>query len=88
MKNFILKLQDQPLAVRKQVLVIASVSLTAVIVLIWILTLVLGTHKSSISIKKDETTKPFLLLKNNIVQLYANAQKGFDEASKSLGNNK
>lgn len=88
MKNFIIKLQDQPLEVRKQVLIFASIGLTAIVVLVWILTLALGNNKSIVSVKKDESIKPFLLLKDNIVQVYANAQKGFDEAKNSSGNNK
>ena len=88
MKKFIIKLQDQPLEVRKQVLIFASISLTALVVLVWILTLAIGNNKSSVSVKKDDTIEPFLLLKNNIVQVYANAQKGFDEAKNGLGINK
>ncbi len=88
MKNLIAKLQDEPLEVRKQILMITTLGITVVVVLIWILTLTLGAHPKSVSVKSDSTTKPFLLLKNNIVQVYANAQKGFEEAKSSLDNNK
>lgn len=87
MKNFIIKLQDQPLAVRKQILIVGTFGITFLIVLIWIFTFTYSKNTKK-SISSNSIAKPFQLLKDNVVQVYANAQKGFDEAKNSLGNNK
>ncbi len=87
MKNFIIKLQDKPLGVRKQILIVSTFGITFLIVLIWIFTFTYSRNTKK-SISNNSMAKPFQLLKDNVVQVYANAQKGFEEAKNGLGNNK
>lgn len=82
--TFIKKLQDKPLKVRQQILMLVSCGVTGFIVIIWFATL--GLKSGGIAASVQESVKPFAVIKDNVVQVYANATKGLESAQAPVSN--
>ena len=79
------KIQAQPLETRKALLVGMTVTVTAVIVILWGLSLVFfgrtTTYQSSDQ-SNVATESPFKLVSDSVVEIYASAVQGYDNAVK------
>lgn len=80
-KIIVHNLRSQPLETRKMILVVGSFGLTALIMLLWISAFALKSEKYTAPIRTEKPTEsPFSMIKDSVVELYANASKGFDSA--------
>lgn len=84
MRRIINNLQQKSLDTRRHILLVSSFGITSLVVLIWVVTLSV-THKPVAQVEKESVAKPFELLKDNIIKVYANAQTGFEDAKKTIG---
>jgi hypothetical protein len=85
MHSIVNTLQKEPIETRKTILVVGSFGVTALIVVIWLTTFAFS-HTQPIA--QDQTggvekptQSPFAIIKDNVVELYANASKGYNAAS-------
>ncbi len=82
-ERYIETLQSHSLETRKALLLGLSFGLTGLVVLLWIATFSLSKSASSTVTSKDTNTKsPFTLIKDNVIEIYASAAKGFDSIQK------
>lgn len=83
-EQYIQTLQSHSLATRKAILLGVSFGLTGLLAIIWVVTFSTQGPASSTAtgLKEKEAQSPFAILKDNVVEIYANASKGFDSAQK------
>ncbi len=76
-------LRERPVRERKAILISTTVGLTALIVLVWVTAISMtgGNYRATNRNTKD-VESPFAILKNNVVELYANTIDGYNSATK------
>jgi hypothetical protein len=79
--NVITNINKRPFHERRQIAMFVITSLTALIVILWIATFA-GSGRPNALTEKKETASPFAIIKNNVVEIYANAHTGYEEARK------
>lgn len=79
MRQIVHDLRKQPSHVRHQTAIFIALAISVIIAIIWLATFHLQPVKSSTVVKSS--MEPFALVKDNIVQIYGAAAKGYDQAT-------
>lgn len=82
--QYIFHLRNQPIHVRRQILIFTTFGITALIIVIWVMSLSAAPRRISTKTVK-ETKQPFTVLKDNIIELYANASGAWNSAKGGVG---
>lgn len=82
MSSLVNTIQSQPLETRKMILVGVSTGVTILLVLAWILSFALShpNTEAKQQSKARPSESPFAIIKNSVVELYANASTAADSA--------
>lgn len=71
-------IQKRPYHERRQIGMFVVTSFTALIFIVWISTLTTSDKKAET--KTAEVASPFAIMKDNVVEIYADATKGYKSA--------
>jgi hypothetical protein len=83
-RSFVHKLRAQPIETRKSILIGTSFGLTALVALVWISGIAFSHTNYSVAdvaAANKPTQSPFTIIKDSVVEVYANASKGYDSAT-------
>ena len=79
--KMIRNMQERPVHEREKIALFGAAVAGGLLVLIWVALLPYRFHQNNQAIKQD--FKPFALIKDNVVEVYANVSKGFESAKTS-----
>jgi len=82
MHPIIKNLQQKPVHVRENVALSVAFIAALFLFIAWATLLPYRLHKTTSDTAVKEQVKPFTLLKDNIVEVYANVSKGLESATK------